>query len=210
MAVSNEVMNERQVERTPFLAPGEEEVPYEQLSGLERTIQSCLLRGYRRRRDATHGVFWIYREPGANMSARVYPNSDKESITVAVFDDVAETNDRAREDNTASTQPIHSQGVPIRAWSGDIRLVGNWRRRLRRSCGESVILAYRRPWCPKCRTPLILLERNDGSSQFFGCRKFPACDGSAGISDHDLERKKAATTSTRGGQYVPQPSATQR
>ena len=139
---------------------------------LLRAVEICLQFPYRRTNRGDDEWYWVWRSNVANLSARVYPDAARGVITVAVFDE--ETNESIRE------------------WSRELRLTGNWRRRLRRSAGEAMSLAQRRPYCLHCRLPMALKECHDGSRQFFGCRNFPDCRASAGISDHDLERKSAA------------------
>jgi hypothetical protein len=108
----------------------------------------------------------------SDFSARVYPEPDRGTIIVGVFDELT--------------------NVSIKEWSGHIKMTGNWERRLSRSAGEAIVLAQRRPTCPKCSTTLSLRERRDGSCQFFGCVNWPKCGGSFTIIDHDLDRRRAA------------------
>ena len=154
----------------------------ELLPPLLRAIEMCLQFPYRRMRSERGEWYWMWRSNVANFTARIYPDVSRGAITIAVFDE--------------------ETGVAIKKWSGELRLTGKWRRRLRRSAGEALALAQRRLTCPnvQCRGPLVLKERNDGSCQFFGCRNHPACKGSASICDHDIERNYAAGTAVLAGE----------
>ena len=90
-------------------------------------------------------------------------------------------------------------------WSGDLRMTGNWRRRLRRASGEALVLVNQRPRCRNCKKPLVLRERRDNQQQFFGCEDYPRCNGSITIIDHDLDRKRAGSYHPQAEQYVSQP-----
>src|SRR5215207_4398218 len=79
-------------------------------------------------------------------------------------------------------------------------MTGHWKRRLRRTAGEPIVLANQRPKCPNCRQPLILRERRTDHQQFFGCENYPTCNGSISIIDHDVQRKKAVSSSPQPDQ----------
>lgn len=146
---------------------------YAPLPSVFRAIQYNLQRNYRRRRDTEHGYHWIYRDAKTTLSAHVYPNVDRDIINISIFDD---------------RNPDESK--LIKKWSGDLRMTGDWKRRLRQAAGEAIVLAHQRPRCPNCRKPLILRERRSDQHQFFGCEDYPSCNGSISIIDHDVERKK--------------------
>jgi hypothetical protein len=153
---------------------------YESLPSFFRAIEVRIQPNYTRLDDdLVYGYYWISRWRKTGLSARVYPNRQKETITVAVFDD------------TVNHTGTCKDGEPIRMWSGDIRMTGNWRRRLSRAAGEAIVLMRMRPKCPLCGRPLVLRERKDHSSQFFGCPRFPDCHGSVGIVEFDLDRNEA-------------------
>ena len=130
------------------------------------------------------------------LSAHIYPNVDHDLINISIFDD---------RNNPAF---VPDQSELIKKWSGDLRMTGNWRRRLRRTAGEAIVLAHQRPRCPNCRKPLILREPRADQQQFFGCEDFPSCNGSISIIDHDVDRKKAGSYVTQAEHNTSPASAT--
>jgi Topoisomerase DNA binding C4 zinc finger. len=154
---------------------------YISLPSVFRAIEYNLPPNYRRHHDNQHGYHWIYRVAKTNLSAHIYPNVDHDIINISIFDD---------RKNPAF---VPDQSELIKKWSGDLRMTGNWRRRLRRTAGEAIVLANQRPRCPNCRNPLSLRERRTDHQQFFGCEDYPRCNGSISIIDHDIDRKKAGS-----------------
>jgi hypothetical protein len=57
------------------------------LPSVFRAIEYNLPPNYRRLQDAEHGYHWIYRVAKTNLSARIYPNVDGDTINISVFDD---------------------------------------------------------------------------------------------------------------------------
>jgi hypothetical protein len=152
---------------------------YPSLPSVFRAIEYNLPPTYRRHHDIQHGHHWIYRVGKTNLSAHIYPNVEHHIINISIFDD-----------------RIPNQSELIKKWSGDLRMIGNWKRRLRRTAGEAIVLAHQRPRCPNCRKPLIVRIRRADHQQFFGCEAYPSCNGSISIIDHDVERKKAVSRSS--------------
>lgn len=138
-----------------------------------RAIEYNLPPTYRRRHNIEHGHHWIYSVGKTNLSAHIYPKIENHIINISIFDD-----------------RIPEQSELIKKWSGDLRMIGNWKRRLRRTAGEAIVLAHQRPRCPNCKKPLIIRARRADHQQFFGCEDYPSCNGSISIIDHDVERKK--------------------
>lgn len=141
-------------------------------------IEYNLPTNYRRRESPEYGYSWIYARTRTNLSARIYPIIDSDTISVSIFDDSKNTN------------LVPNQSERINQWSGHLRMVGDWRRRLRRMAGEAVTLVNQRPTCPRCRRPMVLRERESDKQQFFGCPTFPQCKESITIIDYDLDNKK--------------------
>ena len=166
---------------------------YSPLPSVFRAIEYNLPPNYRRLQDTEHGYHWIYRVTKTKLSARIYPNVDGDTINISVFDD------SKNPDFTVNGSEV------IKMWSGDLRMTGNWRRRLRRASGEALVLVNQRPRCPNCKKPLVLRERRDNQQQFFGCEDYPRCNGSITIIDHDLDRKRAGSYRPQAEQYVSQP-----
>jgi hypothetical protein len=148
-----------------------------------RAIEYNIPPNYRRQYDDRHGHFWIYRAPKTRLSAHIYPNVDHEhdSIKISIFDD------------SKNADLTTDGGELIKKWSTQLRMSGKWRRRLRWSTGEALVLVNQRPRCPSCKKPLIVRERRDNHHQFFGCEDYPRCNGSISIIDHDVDRNKAAS-----------------
>jgi hypothetical protein len=168
-------------ERTLPTNTAQDQAHYSPLPSVYRAIEYNLAPNYRRQQDSEHGYHWIYRVGKTNLSARVYPNVDGDTITISIYDD----------SKNPTFAPTGSE--LIKQWSGDLRMTGNWRRRLRRASGEALVLVNQRPRCPSCRKPLVLRERRDNHQQFFGCEDYPRCNGSITIIDHDVDRKKAGS-----------------
>lgn len=76
-------------------------------------------------------------------------------------------------------------------WSSKVIMTGAWRNRLRQAAGEALILAQRRPKCPRCQEEMILCARKSDNEQFFGCSAHPKCHGLRNIVDHDIDRTGA-------------------
>lgn len=165
----------------PSTLPSTTSQAYTSLPSVFRAIEYNLPPNFRRHHDSQHGYHWIYRVPKTKLSAHIYPNVDHDIINISIFDDR----------NNPAFVPDGSE--LIRKWSGELRMTGSWRRRLRRTAGEAIVLANQRPRCPNCRKPLILRERRTDHQQFFGCEDYPRCNGSISIIDHDVDRKKAGS-----------------
>ena len=161
---------------------------YTSLPSVFFAIEYNLPPNYRRHHDNQHGYYWIYRVPKTNLSAHIYPKVDHDIINISIFDD--------RNNPTL----VPDQSERIKKWSCDLRMTGHWKRRLRRTAGEAIVLANQRPRCPNCRKPLILRERRTDHQQFFGCEDYPTCTGSISIIDHDVDRKKAGSWSPQTDQ----------
>lgn len=134
----------------------------------KREIKACLSFLYKPTEDPCG---WAWHAEHANMTASVIFGAEKNSLIITVTDDDA--------------------GEEIELWRTELRLSGNWKRRLRQFSGEALVLCQSRPRCPKCGALVVLVRRRDGSVQFFGCTKFrstPRCNGSLNIIDHDVER----------------------
>lgn len=113
------------------------------------------------------GIGWAWKSERAGMTASVKFGAEKNSLVIAVFD--AETNEE------------------IELWRSELRLTGQWKRRLRQFSGEALVLCQTRPRCPKCGEPATLRRRREGGAQFFGCTRYPKCNGLLNIIDHDVE-----------------------
>ena len=129
----------------------------------EREVKSCLPFNFRE----TDGG-WAWHAERANMTARVEPGEEKNSLVVSVFDDEA--------------------GEEIELWRTEMRLTGLWMKRLRQASGEALVLTQSRQRCPRCGRSVTLKRRYEDSVQFFSCSAFPRCRGSLSIVDHDVER----------------------
>lgn len=130
--------------------------------GQRRAVKSCLPFLFNE-----DGEGWAWRSERANMTAVVEQGGEKNTLVVKVVDD--------------------ESGQEIGLWVTELRLTGQWRRRLRQSSGEALVLAQTRPQCPICKAPVKLRTRGADSRQFFGCSNFPSCRGSLNIVEHDVE-----------------------
>src|ERR1700747_1115828 len=92
-------------------------------------IESNLQWPYRRCYDWKHTWHWIWRSDKTNFSARIYPDLKNSIIKIAVYDD---------DDATPNNGP-RQLGTAIQQWSGEIRMTGNWQRRLSRAAGEAMV-----------------------------------------------------------------------
>jgi ssDNA-binding Zn-finger/Zn-ribbon topoisomerase 1 len=119
-----------------------------------------------------HGYHWVCVSLKTGFTIEIYQAIAKRHVKILVFD-----NNKRR----------------IKPWGTSLRMVGDWRRRLRRAAGEALILINQRPNCPSCNIPMIVCQRRKNKTQFFGCPTFPACTESLNIVRHDIERP--ATTS---------------
>lgn len=92
-------------------------------------VERCLPFVYRRD-DECRGR-WRWESPRTRFCAVVRYDAGTEVVRVTVYDNLS--------------------GLRIRKWSSVIKLTsGHWQRRLRRAAGEAMILAQRRPLCPRC------------------------------------------------------------
>src|SRR5205823_5198397 len=76
------------------------------------------------------GTGWAWKSERGGMTASVKFGAEKNSLVIAVFD--AETDEE------------------IELWRSELRLTGQWKRRLRQFSGEALVLCQTRPRCPKC------------------------------------------------------------
>jgi hypothetical protein len=130
-----------------------------------REIKACLLFLFKPLED---GSGWARHAEQANMTASVTYGEERNSLLISVIDDDA--------------------GFEVELWRTELRLTGQWVRRLRQASGEALVLGQSRPRCPRCGKPLRLRRRKEGDGQFFGCTMFRRCHGSVNIVDHDFER----------------------
>jgi hypothetical protein len=137
------------------------------LSALEKAVAACLPLFTFSGDDSVRA--WSFTFRVSQMTARVVLDASKGTATFTVTDDLA--------------------GKVIGKWTTEVRISGDkWRHRVRQAVGVTLALAYHRPWCSKCRGPVVVRERGADSAQFFGCQKFPSCVGTLGIVPHDIER----------------------
>lgn len=129
----------------------------------EREVKACLPFQFR---ETDRG--WAWHAERANQTASVAPGVEKNTLVISIHDDEA--------------------GEEIELWRTELRLTGNWHRRLRQSSGEALVLAQSRQRCPRCGKPVRLRRRGEDSVQFYGCSQFPRCQGSLSIVDHDVEK----------------------
>ncbi len=122
--------------------------------------------------DPEHGYRWFCQSQKTGFKARIEPTLQYAKINISIIDRKGET---------------------INEWSGDIQMVADWPSRLRRASGEALVLVHRLPKCPICRSAMELRKRHHDQKQFFGCSKYPTCIGTMSITDHDVERTKAAS-----------------
>lgn len=154
-----------------------------ELKSVYKAIEYNLPPGFRREYDNIHGFHWICNpRRNSNLSARIYPDVDNQTINVSVFDE--------------SPRNVNNpeRGVKIKEWSTDLRMTGEWRRRLAEGAGRIQVQAKKQPKCPKCLEPLVLRQTREGGTQFFGCAKYPQCKGSLTIGNFEAERRKVEIT----------------
>ena len=60
---------------------------YSPLPSIFSAIEYNLTPNYRRLQDAEHDCHWIYRVTKTNLSARIYPKVDGDTINISIFDD---------------------------------------------------------------------------------------------------------------------------
>lgn len=130
-----------------------------------REIQSCLSFLFK---PLGGGSGWARHAEQANMTASVTFGEEKNSLVISVLDTEA--------------------GEEIELWRSELRLTGQWKRRLRQLSGEALVLGQTRPRCPRCGKPVRLRRCGEDRAQFYGCSQFPRCQGSLSIVDHDVER----------------------
>lgn len=133
-----------------------------------RDIKACLPFLFKALED---GSGWAWHAEHANMTVTAKFGGQKNSFVISVHDEDA--------------------GDEIGQWRTELRLTGQWMRRLRQFSGESLVLCQSRHKCPKCGAPVVLVRRRDDGVQFFGCSKYRSaskCNGSLSIIDHDVER----------------------
>ena len=140
--------------------------------GLTFAIPYNLPPNYFQEENPEHGYHWVCVSLKTGFTIEIYQNIAKRHVKILVFD-----NKKRR----------------IHPWGTTLRMVGDWRRRLRRAAGETVILINQQPNCPSCGIPMIVCQRRKNKKQFFGCPTFPTCTQSLNIIRHDIERP--ATTS---------------
>lgn len=122
--------------------------------------------------NAEHGSRWFCQSQKTGLKVRIEPTLQHGRISITI---------------------VNRKGEIINDWSADIQMVADWPSRLRRASGEALVLVHRPPTCPVCRSAMELRKRHHDQKQFFGCSRFPACIGTMSITDHDVERKKAAS-----------------
>lgn len=145
------------------------------ISDISFAIANNLPPNYCQEQDPDHGYRWFCVSQKTSFKTEIYLNAVKRRINISLFD---------------------NRGQNIKAWSSNIRMTGNWRRRLRRAAGEAVILVNQRPDCPSCKLPMVLREGSTDQSQLFGCSIFPTCRETIIITDHDLEKLTTADWTT--------------
>lgn len=171
----------------------------EQLPKIYWAIEFNLPPGFRRHKSQTHGYCWVmHPHRFSNLSVRIYPEVEKQIINIKVVD----------ESPRNSRNPEH--GLEIKKWSTKVMMAGensDWKRRLAGKLGEASVQAKKQPTCPKCRERLVL--RQATSVQFFGCPRYPRCNGSLSIGDFEAEtsRRPLATASLVASQPTPAISA---
>ena len=192
MAASEHTLTAHQTAGTTP-APRSQQTYAPPMPSVFRAIEYNLPPNYRRFQNDRYGYHWIYPVGKTNLSARIYPDVDNDTISVSVFDD--------------SNNPNLNNGRSqiIKQWSGDVKLIGKWRRRLRRASGEALILANQRPACPRCGNPLIIRQRHNDQQQFFGCADFPKCGGSITITNHDVNIEDSDDYPLNGGRHCTLP-----
>src|SRR5215213_8314432 len=143
-------------------------------SDIPISIADNLPPNYYQEADPEHGYRWFCVNQKTSFKTEIYVNASKGRINISVFD---------------------NRGQNIKPWSSNIRMTGNWRRRLRRAAGEAVILVNQRPDCPRCKSALVVKDCPTDQSQFFGCST-PTCVETIIITNHDLETVITAAWTT--------------
>jgi hypothetical protein len=128
-----------------------------------RDIKACLPFPLK----ALEGAGYAWTSEYAGMTVSVKFGAGRNSLVITVFDEEA--------------------GEEIETWRSEMRLTGLWMRRLRQFSGEALVLCQSRPLCPKCGERARLRRRIEDSAQFFGCSRYPKCNGLLNIVDHDVE-----------------------
>jgi hypothetical protein len=143
---------------------------------IERNLQP----GFYQEHDREHGYHWINKpRKSGHLSARIYPNVRNGTIFVSVFDE------------SPANRNNPEGAVSIKRWSVELRMTGNWQRRLADHAGRATVQAKKQPKCPRCNEALVLLHAKAGN-QFFGCPKYPECTGSLSIGEFEAERRRPA------------------
>jgi len=78
---------------------------YSPLPSVFRAIEDNLPPNYRSLQDTEHGCHWIYRVTKTNLSARIYPKVDGDTINISIFDD------RKNPDLAAPWQKVFSEFI---------------------------------------------------------------------------------------------------
>lgn len=133
-------------------------------------IRECLPFTFTQDVKSEGELAWNWRSKVSELEAKVRFDAEHDMIILSVRD--------TRVDKTISR------------WTTKVYMTGAWRKRLRRASGESLILAQRRPHCPKCQSEMLVRERHSDNAQFFGCPAYPNCKGLVDIIDHDIETEK--------------------
>lgn len=128
---------------------------------------------YYQMQDDKYGYHWFCQNQQTGFKAHIYASLPDAKITITFID--------------------KKKQETIAAWSSEIQMVSDWPCRLRRAAGEALVLVQQRPKCPVCRSMMDLRKRHQDEKQFFGCSNFPDCVGTMSITDHDVERTKAAS-----------------
>jgi len=137
------------------------------VNNLDFAIADNLPPNYIQEGDQNEGYRWFCVNVRTSFRAEICRETEKRHINIFVLD---------------------NQGQKISRWSTVLHMVGNWRRRLRRTAGEAVILINQRPKCPSCDLPMILSKTPNDKKQFFVCKNLPTCNQSIVIITHDIER----------------------
>lgn len=132
-----------------------------QLEEIERCLQFPYRRNGPDHEPGPSSEGWFWHSKISRLTVRVLPDLARSLVTIFITDEKVLRHDRV-----------------IAAWLSVIRLTGNWQPRLSRAAGESMVLAQRRPECPKCGAAMLLRSSRAGNGQqFFGCSRFPGCNG---------------------------------
>lgn len=143
-------------------------------SDVSISIADNLPPNYYQEADPEHGYRWFCVNQKTSFKTEIYLNAPKARINISVFD---------------------NRGQNIKAWSSNIRMTGNWRRRLRRAAGEAVILINQRPDCPTCKLPMVVRDCSTDQSQYFGCTT-PTCVETIIVTNQDPEKPPTADWTT--------------